>query len=143
MKADNIVVLKKGQVAQQGTHDELLADKEGPYWGLANAQQLAMGDDSTTNPDCFDAERQDADPSVFEKVSMDLQSATSPEESVYIPKGFLGSFWLFLWEQKRQWRWYSLMLLGALGAGGKPIHNTSDAGIYFICHYVTHKSNAS
>jgi ATP-binding cassette subfamily B (MDR/TAP) protein 1 len=44
-KADNIVVLRKGQVIQQGTHDALLADVDGPYYSLATAQKLQMEED--------------------------------------------------------------------------------------------------
>lgn len=122
MKADNIVVLKKGTVAQQGTHHELLADRDGPYWGLANAQQLSLGEDSAANMISFDhsdSGRQDEDTVVFHKFSMDLEPAAHQRRSTPRPKWFLGSFGLFLWEQKPQWRWYTLMVLGAIGAGGK------------------------
>ena len=37
--ADKIVVLKEGKVAEQGTHDELLANPEGLYFNLVLAQQ--------------------------------------------------------------------------------------------------------
>jgi len=36
--ADNIAVLKEGKVAEQGTHDELLANPEGLYFNLVLAQ---------------------------------------------------------------------------------------------------------
>jgi subfamily B ATP-binding cassette protein MsbA len=38
--ADHIVVLKKGEIVEQGTHTELLG-KEGLYHGLVNMQSLA------------------------------------------------------------------------------------------------------
>merc|ERR1719231_1456207 len=37
--ADKIVVLKEGKVAEEGTHDELLANPEGLYFNLVLAQQ--------------------------------------------------------------------------------------------------------
>src|SRR5690606_3327392 len=37
--ADNIVVLAKGRIVEQGTHAELL-DRKGAYWGLVEAQKL-------------------------------------------------------------------------------------------------------
>lgn len=120
MKADNIVVVQKGKVVQQGTHNELLADRDGPYWGLANAQQLSMGDDFASSLlDPSDFEERDTDSVVFQKFSMDLEPATALEKPAYQPKWMLGSFRLFIFEQNPQWRWYLLMFLGALGAGGK------------------------
>lgn len=43
-KADKIVVLKKGKVVEEGTHESLLADEDGAYFGLVNAQKLSMGE---------------------------------------------------------------------------------------------------
>ncbi|KAL0942300.1 ABC transporter [Colletotrichum truncatum] len=42
-KADNIILLRKGQVVQQGTHTELMSQIDGPYHLLATAQKLDMG----------------------------------------------------------------------------------------------------
>ncbi|KAK1543168.1 ABC transporter [Colletotrichum paranaense] len=42
-KADNIILLRKGQVVQQGTHEELMSQVDGPYHLLATAQKLDMG----------------------------------------------------------------------------------------------------
>lgn len=39
-KADNIVVLRGGQIVQSGTHESLVADEEGAYHGLATAQKV-------------------------------------------------------------------------------------------------------
>ena len=122
MKADNILVVQKGRVVQQGTHAQLLADRDGPYWSLANAQQLSMSENSVPQLEelgLCDAENHDGEPPVFHMFNMDLESITSCEEPVYKPKWLFGSFGLFIWEQKPHWRWYSLMLAGALGAGSK------------------------
>jgi ABC-type multidrug transport system ATPase subunit len=118
MKADNIVVLKKGKVVQQGTHDELLADKDGAYWALANAQKLSLGDEDS-DTDWIDFERKSFETTVLEKFSVDIPSTTDSEEPEYKKRGFLGSFGLLLWEQLPRWPWYILMLLSAVGAGGK------------------------
>ena len=42
-KADRIVVLQKGRLAETGTHDSLLQNPEGVYYGLVHAQQLSLG----------------------------------------------------------------------------------------------------
>lgn len=44
-KADNIIVLRKGQMVQQGTHESLLQDIEGPYHRLVSAQNLEVRED--------------------------------------------------------------------------------------------------
>ncbi|KAL1597186.1 hypothetical protein SLS60_008768 [Paraconiothyrium brasiliense] len=49
-RADNIVVLAKGRVIQQGTHKSLLANRDGAYWKLVNAQQLVQEAKATPTP---------------------------------------------------------------------------------------------
>jgi len=119
MKADNIVVLKKGQVVQQGTHDDLLTDTEGAYWHLANAQHLSLGDEkATTMEEMDDAASQASDLTVLDRLSLDSTRGELEEDDAYIPRGFFGSFGSLLWEQRSNFLWYCIMLLGALGAGG-------------------------
>ncbi|TVY16236.1 ABC transporter BEA3 [Lachnellula arida] len=118
MKADNIVVLQKGKVVQQGTHDELLADSQGAYWALANAQHLSLGDEDEDSGDWIDFERPSLDTTTnVEKFSVDIPLVTSSEEPEFKKKGFLGSFGLLFWEQRQHWPWYLLLLLGSIGAG--------------------------
>lgn len=112
-------MLKKGQVVQQGTHEQLMSDEEGPYWALANAQTLSLGADVVERMSEIDAEKQPIEEEVFENISMDPEDFRELDESHTETKGYLGSFVLFLWEQRSLGGWYSLMLLGALGAGGK------------------------
>ncbi|PVH85767.1 ABC transporter-like protein [Cadophora sp. DSE1049] len=134
MKADNIVVLKKGQVVQQGTHDELLADTEGAYWHLANAQHLSLGDEkATTMPEMDDAASQASDLTVFDRLSLDSNRDEVEEDDSYIPRGFFGSFGSLLWEQKPHFLWYFVMLLGALGAGAAfPIQSYLSAKMFSV-----------
>jgi ATP-binding cassette subfamily B (MDR/TAP) protein 1 len=37
-KADKIIVMRKGRLIEEGTHDSLLANEDGVYWALVNAQ---------------------------------------------------------------------------------------------------------
>ncbi|OCL14368.1 ABC transporter-like protein [Glonium stellatum] len=115
-KADNIVVLKKGKVVQQGTHESLLTEEDGAYWALANAQQLSMNDELSKESELIT--RCSIDTMLRGEGSvMDGDEITKPEKFAYKPKGFLRSFGLFLWEQRPRWQWYILMGLGAVGAG--------------------------
>jgi hypothetical protein len=118
MKADNIVVLQKGKVVQQGTHDQLMADTGGDYWNLSNAQQLFLNDDLKSGRKVGDPEKQIYLEDAIEVSSEDFEIVPRSQSSVEVPKPFLGNFMLFLWEQNYQWRWYAVMILGALGAGG-------------------------
>lgn len=122
-KADNIIVLRKGRVVQQGTHESLMTQEGGAYWTLATAQQLvqADADDSDETPRNLDAE-------VSEKKSMTTigTDTTLVENTVGSPgsndtgkKRLWRSFWILLSEQKRHWKWYTVLLLSALCGGGK------------------------
>ncbi|KAH8647454.1 ABC transporter-like protein [Tricladium varicosporioides] len=123
MSADNIVVLRKGQVVQQGTHEKLLLDTEGVYHGLANAQQLLMEEYVEKEVKDLDKASVDSDLTIFERVSLEVERPSQQKIKLPASKISAGSFRLFLWEQKPQWRWYSLMGLGALGAGVSfPMH---------------------
>jgi ATP-binding cassette, subfamily B (MDR/TAP), member 1 len=118
-KADNIIVLKKGKVVQQGSHEELLVDKDGAYWALANAQQLSMDDEEPpVVPNSADRH------STIETITDDTSLTDIEEEKVsknesYKPVGFLRSFSHILYEQRRDWFWYLVMVIGAAGAAGK------------------------
>ena len=119
MKADNIVVLKKGKVVQQGTHTELLGDREGAYWALANAQHLSLGEDEKKDLDWISF---DTDEETLVLDTFDVQIGdTSHDEPDYQPRGFFGSFGSLLLEQKQHWFWYLLMLFASVGAGGKAL----------------------
>lgn len=126
MKADKIVVLQKGKVVQQGTHESLLKDTEGSYWGLVNAQQLSSGKGSESMVPALQptiAVKKELYSPLQERFStIDLEANAISDSAV--SHSFLGSFSLFFWEQKRQSAWYGIMLLGCLGAGAAfPLHS--------------------
>ncbi|CRG90263.1 Multidrug resistance protein 1A [Talaromyces islandicus] len=123
MKADKIIVIKKGKLVQQGTHEELLNDKNGLYWGLANAQRLSLDSDSLTHMQNFRRRNRVPDFSPAEKLHSGLRTTPSGKESISNTTGASGSFKLFVWEQRYHWWWYTLMVLGAFGAGiSFPLH---------------------
>jgi ATP-binding cassette subfamily B (MDR/TAP) protein 1 len=126
-KAHQILVMRKGRIVEQGTHDQLLLKEDGAYRNLVNVQQMTMGKPS------MDEHSNLAGDSSFDPLS--LSSSTLVEEPVanikeaeYEKKGVFGSLGLLFFEEKKsQYAWYFLMITGTLLAGGKSI----------ICHGVT------
>lgn len=114
-RADKIIVLRKGQLAEQGTHDELLKLEMGVYRGLVTAQELAL-----------EAEEEDVADSPLQKIATaDTEQSiepeqvrrTSVEDPEYKPTGIANSFGRLLYEQRRLWVLYSVAIVGILGAG--------------------------
>lgn len=113
-RADKIVVLAKGKVVQEGTHESLMAEGEGPYWNLATAQRVGMEEGVGPSPLRNEG---------VEARSMDIMESEGPEEEDVGRaggKGFVSSFGTLLVEQGRvRWAWYMALLLGVLIAGGE------------------------
>jgi ATP-binding cassette subfamily B (MDR/TAP) protein 1 len=119
-KADNIIVLRKGQLVQQGTHEELMAVEGGPYWALATAQQLVMShDDEDDETPVLSEVSEKRSIDVIEETVQGEITNTAPQETDKKAKGLVGSFGLLLREQRGHWGWYTILLIGAVGGGGK------------------------
>jgi ATP-binding cassette subfamily B (MDR/TAP) protein 1 len=127
MNADKIVVVAKGEIVQQGVHDHLLEDMDGPYWKLVNAQQLGTNS-SRPGRDHFlesrtysqinvKAEAEDDEDTLIDITSMAVGSKTQPAHQP--PSSVLSSFWLLLSEQRQHWFGNIVMLLAAMGASGE------------------------
>jgi ATP-binding cassette subfamily B (MDR/TAP) protein 1 len=135
-KADKIVVLKKGQVVEQGTHESLLSDPSGAYWALVNAQQLSMDE---TFPEEADKIYDTGAHSLSQVLSAgDGVPSSATLHETYKRKSFFTSFGRLLYEQKGQLLWYIMLLVSSMCAGGKSDcsslsgpHNPS------ICHPLT------
>ncbi|WYZ45774.1 hypothetical protein EsH8_VIII_001090 [Colletotrichum jinshuiense] len=91
MKADRIVVLKKGCVMESGTHESLLQNEAGLYYGLVLAQKLSLGDASDTK---------------FAKKT---------------PKVASRNFGRLLHEQRNRWPFYISIIFFACVAAGTPL----------------------
>lgn len=126
-KADKIVVLQKGKLMEQGTHESLLSNEAGVYFGLVRAQRLTLGSEQ-------EAEDSDA---LEEKEEEDIQAILSREksaskaivsggeaeiESAWENRGLIGSFGRLLYEQRSRFPFYVLILFAAAGiAAATPI----------------------
>lgn len=126
-RADNIVVLAKGKVVQQGTHHSLLADRDGAYWKLVHAQQIVqetkarptfpvwerfLSEKRLSNATSIVSDMELLTPMELLTVSMEDGAA-----NVDMKGGFFRSFGMLMIEQRRNWIWYFVMLMTAAGAG--------------------------
>jgi ABC-type multidrug transport system ATPase subunit len=115
-RADKIVVLAKGQVVQQGTHQSLLEDKEGAYWKLVHAQELTVN-----------SEDPGKDRTVDEKESYEtlaeseatLVDEAKPSRGHSKSKSIFRSFGMLLADQKQNWLGYFILLIASTGAACK------------------------
>ncbi|KAK7970007.1 hypothetical protein PG988_009080 [Apiospora saccharicola] len=110
-KADTIVVLQKGKVVEQGTHDGLLENEKGVYYGLVHAQQLSLGDPADLS-DSDEPEEED----LAAVLSREKSAASIGPDIVehapgYKPKGFIGSFGRLLYEQRSRIPLYALAIV--------------------------------
>ncbi|TQS32804.1 hypothetical protein Golomagni_06870, partial [Golovinomyces magnicellulatus] len=114
-KADRIVVLKKGQVVESGTHDSLIALSEGVYAGLVNAQKLSLGDAEEADQRL----ESEGDSPDLEREKSKAQSVTSDVKvkSKETHRSIFKSFGRFFVETRSHWGMMALTLICAMGAG--------------------------
>lgn len=127
-KADKIIVMRKGKLVEQGTHDQLLENEDGVYFGLVRAQAIAMGAESLADSTIvIDEELPDQDEKKSEVVDAAVQSMTrmsGEAEREYKDAGFIRSFGRLIYEQRSHGILYSLIVLSSAAGGGK-FHRTS------------------
>lgn len=144
-KADNIVVLRGGQIVQSGTHDSLMAEEEGAYYALATAQKVDVaaqdgGDEEKLRPlspgttwteETLTVGKEDIPTLELSPLGHprllqggvdeddDLDELEGRVRVMEAPKssGPRGTLWTILSEQAFRWNLYAIMLLGAAAAG--------------------------
>lgn len=123
-KADNIVVLKKGKLIEQGTHQDLLKDEAGVYSGLVRAQNLTLGKE--THEEDSDEQEEEVKEDIQAVLSRKKSAASVTEgldqtavESSWKNRGLIGSFGRLLWELRSRVPNYALILVacGVIAAG--------------------------
>ncbi|KAL5326565.1 hypothetical protein ACEPPN_004252 [Leptodophora sp. 'Broadleaf-Isolate-01'] len=98
-KADNIVVLHKGKVIEEGTHESLLSNPDSAYWALVNAQHLSMDETFPEEADKI----QSSGPLVQVQGEGSGVANDMEVRETYKPKSFFGSFGVLVYEQRAQW----------------------------------------
>ncbi|TGO65030.1 hypothetical protein BCON_0004g00250 [Botryotinia convoluta] len=111
-KADKIVVLRKGKLVEEGTHEGLLSNPDGAYSALVNAQQLSLGDVYQEESNLVET----MDP-LLRDMSVAEKEKEQKEAVAYKPKGLTRSLGLFLYEQRARSQWYLMLVIGAIAAG--------------------------
>jgi len=104
-KADKIIVMRKGKLIEEGTHDGLLANEDGVYWALVNAQKISMGDDFAGESDLIESSTEP----LQRNMSAASEEAKAANVVAWKPRGFFGSFGFLLVEQTGNWLWYLLL----------------------------------
>jgi ATP-binding cassette subfamily B (MDR/TAP) protein 1 len=118
-KADRIVVVKKGRIVEQGTHDTLLNMDGGVYQGLMLAQQLSLGDGPLSGDGDEDEIKEEELAAAITKENAATQAGEAAESDDATTdkkkekdqdRGFFKSFGALLVEQKDQWPLYGLTI---------------------------------
>ena len=105
---------------EEGTHQTLLENQDGVYYGLVHAQQLDMDERHQQSPTVDDELEAERVPSMKDNKSIKSGHTDHSEfvEEVYKPQGLIRTVGLLLYEQKTHWRLYLSTVLAAAGCGG-------------------------
>ncbi|KAI1634430.1 P-loop containing nucleoside triphosphate hydrolase protein [Biscogniauxia mediterranea] len=128
-KADTIVVLKKGRVVEQGTHESLLRDENGVYYGLVHAQHLSLGETTDDGGDDDALEEEEEGEAELSGALSHKKSATGDVAvhkaeggAIWKARGMIGSFGRLLYEQRSKFPLYGIILVASItSAAGSPV----------------------
>ncbi|KAI0593393.1 P-loop containing nucleoside triphosphate hydrolase protein [Biscogniauxia sp. FL1348] len=129
-KANTIVVLKKGRVVEQGTHESLLRDEKGVYYGLVHAQHLSLGEVTEGGSgDDDDVVLEEEEGEVLAGPLSHEKSATggvpvhvAESGAIWKARGMINSFGRLLYEQRSKFPLYGIILVASISsAAGSPV----------------------
>lgn len=115
-RADKIIVMRQGQLVEQGSHEELLRLEDGVYHGLVYAQNLAMEDGEELEEVAL-RRTKTAETEKSEVVSAEEERPSSKEEPEWKDKGFMATGGRMILEQRHHTTLYLFAFLGILCAG--------------------------
>ncbi|KAI0146805.1 P-loop containing nucleoside triphosphate hydrolase protein [Pestalotiopsis sp. NC0098] len=135
-KADAIVVLQKGRVVERGTHESLLEDEKGVYYGLVHAQQLSLGE-PTEASDSETPEEEDLGAILSrEKSAAVSEHSDVVKKTKYKQRGLVRSFGRLLYEQRNRFLSYGLTIFFSMcTATSAPLQAYLFAQIVVIFQY--------
>ncbi|OLN88148.1 Leptomycin B resistance protein pmd1-like protein 1 [Colletotrichum chlorophyti] len=120
-RADRIVVMKKGKIVEQGTHESLLEDDDGVYYGLVHAQKLSLGDQI----DDVDGGNKEEDMGTIldrEKSAALSEVDITRHKTEPANRNLFQSFFRLLYEQRSRWLLCILtVVFAACAAVGTPM----------------------
>ncbi|KAK0617933.1 P-loop containing nucleoside triphosphate hydrolase protein [Bombardia bombarda] len=114
--ADRICVLKNGRVVENGTHDSLLADDEGVYYGLVHAQKLSLGDDDGAEEPMQEEEEDITAVLEREKTAAKSDGADAKKVAIWKDRNLINGFGKLLYEQRSKFPMYGIAIVGAICA---------------------------
>jgi ATP-binding cassette subfamily B (MDR/TAP) protein 1 len=118
-RADKIIVLRAGIVAEQGTHAQLLENPDGVYTGLVKAQALEMGDDNKEEIDQQDEEEQLRRVQTQDAEKNKDKTIDDFIEPGWKERGVIRSFGVLIFEQRKRWFLYCVMVFSCAACGGE------------------------
>ncbi|KAJ4297091.1 hypothetical protein N0V88_004008 [Collariella sp. IMI 366227] len=111
--ADRICVLQAGRVVEEGTHDSLLEDERGAYYGLVHAQKLSLGDETG------DELLQEEDIGAIlsrEKSAAKSEAESAKQERKWTDRNVFNGFGKLLSEQRSRVPFYLIAIIGGMCA---------------------------
>jgi ABC-type multidrug transport system fused ATPase/permease subunit len=116
-RADKIVVLRKGGLVEEGSHEELLNIENGVYYGLVHAQDIALEAEEQAEEEIEGIHRVKTTGTERSENAQKGDDHAYIEDPDYKNQDLLRSFGRLIAEQRHHWILYSLIILGVLAAG--------------------------
>lgn len=125
--ADNIVVMSKGKIVEQGVHNDLVA-RGGVYATLVKAQDLSPDNIAKTDEDDEEVEEVEQKEQVLEQTQSLAKVRTAEasrlamlkdreDHELYKQTGLIASIWRLAREASQLKFWYLVTLLACTGGG--------------------------